>query len=74
MAVDLRGREQQGEKGQVECVCLGLVHRSVFVGAIRRFSVGGLRISGKEIDLRVSTLPTVYGEGIVIRILEKRRR
>ncbi len=30
-----------------------------------------MRISGKEIDLRVSTLPTVYGEGIVIRILEK---
>ncbi|MBU0482377.1 MAG: Flp pilus assembly complex ATPase component TadA [Proteobacteria bacterium] len=31
----------------------------------------GMRISGKEIDLRVSTLPTVHGEGIVIRILEK---
>ncbi|MEN8141517.1 MAG: ATPase, T2SS/T4P/T4SS family [Thermodesulfobacteriota bacterium] len=30
-----------------------------------------LRISGKEIDLRVSTLPTIHGEGVVIRILEK---
>ncbi|HSH12355.1 MAG TPA: ATPase, T2SS/T4P/T4SS family, partial [Desulfurivibrionaceae bacterium] len=30
-----------------------------------------MRISGKEIDLRVSTLPTVFGEGVVIRILEK---
>jgi general secretion pathway protein E len=30
-----------------------------------------MRISGKEIDLRVSTLPTVYGESVVIRILEK---
>ncbi len=30
-----------------------------------------MRTSGKEIDLRVSTLPTVYGEGVVIRILEK---
>ncbi len=30
-----------------------------------------LRVSGKEIDLRVSTMPTVYGEGVVIRILEK---
>ncbi len=30
-----------------------------------------MRISGKEIDLRVSTMPTVYGEGVVIRILEK---
>ncbi len=30
-----------------------------------------LRTSGKEIDLRVSTMPTVYGEGVVIRILEK---
>ena len=31
----------------------------------------GMRIAGREIDLRVSTLPTVYGEGVVIRILEK---
>lgn len=30
-----------------------------------------MRISGKELDLRVSTMPTVYGEGVVIRILEK---
>ncbi|OGQ97040.1 MAG: hypothetical protein A2521_14585 [Deltaproteobacteria bacterium RIFOXYD12_FULL_57_12] len=30
-----------------------------------------MRISGKEIDLRVSTMPTVYGEGVVVRILEK---
>jgi len=30
-----------------------------------------MRISGKEVDLRVSTMPTVYGEGVVIRILEK---
>ncbi|MCK5228638.1 MAG: Flp pilus assembly complex ATPase component TadA [Desulfobulbaceae bacterium] len=30
-----------------------------------------VRISGKEVDLRVSTLPTVYGEGVVIRILEQ---
>ncbi|MEW6593731.1 MAG: ATPase, T2SS/T4P/T4SS family [Thermodesulfobacteriota bacterium] len=30
-----------------------------------------MRIAGREIDLRVSTLPTIYGEGVVIRILEK---
>jgi general secretion pathway protein E len=30
-----------------------------------------LRISGREVDLRVSTMPTIYGEGVVIRILEK---
>ncbi len=30
-----------------------------------------MRIGGKEIDLRVSTMPTVFGEGVVIRILEK---
>ncbi len=30
-----------------------------------------LRLSGKEVDLRVSTLPTIHGEGVVIRILEK---
>jgi len=30
-----------------------------------------MRVSGREIDLRVSTLPTIFGEGVVIRILEK---
>lgn len=30
-----------------------------------------LTAGGKEIDLRVSTLPTVYGESIVMRILDK---
>ncbi len=30
-----------------------------------------LRIGGHEVDLRVSTMPTIYGEGVVIRILEK---
>jgi type IV pilus assembly protein PilB len=30
-----------------------------------------LRISGRSIDLRVSTLPTIYGEKIVMRILDK---
>jgi type IV pilus assembly protein PilB len=31
----------------------------------------GLTVSGKTIDLRLATLPTVYGEKIVIRILDK---
>lgn len=30
-----------------------------------------LRVSGREIDLRVSTMPTVYGESIVLRILDR---
>ncbi len=30
-----------------------------------------LRIMGKEIDLRVSTLPTLYGESVVLRILDR---
>lgn len=33
-----------------------------------RFNV---RIKGKDIDLRISTLPTVYGEKIVARLLDK---
>ncbi len=33
-----------------------------------RFSLGK-----KEIDLRVSTLPTIYGENVVLRILDKSR-
>ncbi|MEO7803151.1 MAG: ATPase, T2SS/T4P/T4SS family [Actinomycetota bacterium] len=31
----------------------------------------GLNLSGKSIDLRVASLPTVYGEKIVLRILDK---
>ncbi len=30
-----------------------------------------LRISGKEIDFRVSTIPTLFGESVVIRILDQ---
>ncbi|MDK2972498.1 MAG: ral secretion pathway protein [Candidatus Sumerlaeota bacterium] len=30
-----------------------------------------LSISGKEVDLRVSDIPTVYGESIVMRVLDK---
>lgn len=30
-----------------------------------------IRVSGKEVDLRVSILPTVHGEKIVIRLLDK---
>ncbi|MEZ5359125.1 MAG: ATPase, T2SS/T4P/T4SS family [Candidatus Zixiibacteriota bacterium] len=31
-----------------------------------------IRVDGSEIDLRVSTLPTIHGEKVVIRILDKR--
>ncbi len=29
------------------------------------------RFTGKEVDIRVSTIPTIYGESIVMRILDK---
>jgi type IV pilus assembly protein PilB len=32
-----------------------------------------LRFDGKRIDLRVSTLPTQYGEKVVVRLLDQRR-
>ena len=32
-----------------------------------------LRFEGKRIDLRVSTLPTQYGEKVVVRLLDERR-
>lgn len=32
-----------------------------------------LRAQGKKIDLRVSTVPTLYGESLVLRILDKQR-
>jgi type IV pilus assembly protein PilB len=31
----------------------------------------GMKVGGKQVDLRVATLPTVYGEKVVIRILDK---
>lgn len=30
-----------------------------------------IKVEGKEIELRISTLPTIYGENIVIRILDQ---
>jgi len=30
-----------------------------------------LQVQGKELDLRVSTVPTMYGESVVIRLLDK---
>lgn len=30
-----------------------------------------LRVKGKDIDFRVSTVPTIYGESVVLRILDK---
>jgi len=32
-----------------------------------------LRVSGREVDIRVSMIPMLHGEGIVLRILEKER-
>ena len=42
--------------------------------AERRLPLDGrmrIKSSGRQIDLRVSTLPTMYGEGVVMRILDK---
>ena len=32
-----------------------------------------IRVDNREVDLRVSTLPTIHGEKVVIRILDKRK-
>lgn len=32
-----------------------------------------LKISGREIDVRVSIIPMIYGEGVVLRLLDKSR-
>lgn len=32
-----------------------------------------LRITGREIDVRVSIIPMIYGEGVVMRLLDKER-
>ena len=30
-----------------------------------------LRFEGRKVDIRVSTVPTLYGESVVMRILDK---
>src|SRR4029434_5933706 len=30
-----------------------------------------IRLAGKDVDLRISTVPTLYGESVVIRLLER---
>ncbi|MGC4006906.1 MAG: ATPase, T2SS/T4P/T4SS family [Pirellulales bacterium] len=32
-----------------------------------------LKVTGREIDVRVSVIPMIHGEGIVMRILDKGR-
>jgi len=32
-----------------------------------------LRVSGREVDIRVSIIPMLYGEGVVMRVLDKTR-
>ncbi len=32
-----------------------------------------IQVQGKELDLRVSTVPTLYGESVVVRLLDKER-
>jgi len=32
-----------------------------------------IRVSGREIDVRVSIIPMLYGEGVVLRLLDKQR-
>ena len=39
--------------------------------ACRRTGASACAIQGKEIDLRVSTMPTMHGESVVMRILDK---
>ncbi|CAN5921191.1 N/A [soil metagenome] len=62
-------------------------HRSIQAGVVSRLKIMAdldiaerrvpqdgrmsIRTAGKGIDLRVSTLPTVYGEKVVMRILDK---
>lgn len=56
----------------------GIVTRTKIIGrmniAEKRIPQDGrieTKISGREIDMRISTLPTVYGEKIVIRLLDR---
>jgi len=59
-------------------LCAALISRIKIMARLniaeRRLPQDGriqLRVQGKEIDLRVSTVPTMHGESVVMRILDK---
>jgi type IV pilus assembly protein PilB len=58
----------------------GIISRIKILGSLdiaeRRIPQDGrskLRLFGRSVDIRISTLPTIYGEKIVLRILDKDR-
>ena len=61
-----------------ESFCAALISRIKLLAnlniAERRLPQDGrimMRVKGHELDLRVSTLPTVHGEGVVMRVLDR---
>lgn len=55
------------------CSRLKVMTKSMNISETRLPQDGRIRLSiqGREVDLRVSTIPTVHGESIVMRILDK---
>ena len=48
-----------------------LVVRAPRLKLLASYASGGQTVHGKEIDLRISTVPTMHGESVVMRILDK---
>ena len=47
------------------------IHKRLFKGARMGFQNGNFQFIGRYVDVRVSTLPSYYGERIVLRLLDK---
>ena len=50
----------------------GILHQTPMPPQLKRFQAALIsRIKGEEIDIRVSTVPTVYGESVSLRLLSR---
>ena len=68
------GKQGQEERKDAPAVVSRIKILSQLDIAERRMPQDGrtkIRVHGKEMDVRVSTVPTAFGESVVLRLLEK---
>ena len=67
--------EQQGPPKHLQPAIIGRIKIMSMMNIAERYVPQdghiSLRFEGRKVDLRVSTVPTIYGESVVMRILDK---
>ena len=68
-------REQQSPPKHLQAALIGrikiMAHMNIAERYIPQDGHITLRFEGRKVDIRVSTIPTLYGESVVMRILDK---